>query len=136
MCIHQTAQKLAEGRLTILSTRFDHHVANGHALLHAHGCDGITGELHSLVGAACVPKVQSQYANLFASVVVLLGGLLMWAVDETVLGRRHASKAHHAGENDLKQATLSSLTQLCAVCCSTDAVMNDCMLQRCGVNTW
>jgi len=53
--------RLAEGTLTILGTRFDHHVANGHAFLHAHGCDGITGELHGLVGAACVAV---QYATL------------------------------------------------------------------------
>ena len=58
MCVHCTAQKLAEGRLTILGARLNHHVANGHALLHAHGCDGITGELHGLVGAACVPNMQ------------------------------------------------------------------------------
>jgi len=58
MCNHHTAQKLVEGRLTVLGTSLDHHVADGHALLHAHGCNGLTGELHGLVGAACVPNMQ------------------------------------------------------------------------------
>lgn len=88
MCMNHTAQRLVEGRLTIFGTCFNHHVAHGHAFLHAHGRDGITSELHGLVGAACVPNVHSQHATfvsqcridvllLGASVVKLLGGLLI-----------------------------------------------------------
>jgi len=36
------------------------------------------------------------------------------AVNETVPGIRRASEAHHAVEKPFEQATLSSLTQLCA----------------------
>ena len=38
---------------TVFGTSLDDHVADGHALLHAHGCDGLATELHSLVGATC-----------------------------------------------------------------------------------
>ena len=36
-------------KLTVLSTSLDNHIANGHAVLHGHGLNGLARELHCLV---------------------------------------------------------------------------------------
>lgn len=58
--INTSREEASAQTRTVFGTSLDDHIADGHALLHAHGCNGLTSELHSLVCATCTSNVTKQ----------------------------------------------------------------------------